>query len=235
MKLIKNALRNPTPYLSRVIFLFFCAGVVGGLGCATTATVDGILDKQRVKKSKRTFTDTVIAIGQPNEKVTAIVGDDAIAFIGEKKTYLLTKGGKKLNDLARNLDPDRLKVTSDYEFLNMKDDAIWGDVIARYTVDPDGLAMEEEIAQLKRLGFTDQGYGYSLWMPVKGQVLPPLKIPPGQINPLSSKRKISFYLVPPGLKIPNPTPLITIPLAITVDAALSPLYLGLALVDFSIY
>ena len=214
--------------LRRMIILLCCAGVVGGLGCATMIATSAGNSKAHAHYNKPVLTDTVFALGLPDKALSSKLGkEDAIAFLGRKKTYLLVEGGSILAGIAHELDGDKVILENGPRELFLKDKTVWGQLSLRYVPGEGGTLTEEERRKLELLGFGNDGSGtYRLLLAVQGVAHPPLKVGKDQLpGQFKESREIAFFNPPDSKPPPDLTKVITVPLAIAVDVAATPIYL----------
>ena len=221
--------------LRRLVLLACCAGVVGGLGCATAMVMGMPNSNAHDHYHKPVLADRILALGIPDTAMGQKIGNtNAIAFLGEKHTYLLLEGGAELNAIARQLDGLYLKLDDRGPRLYRKGKTIWGDAVLRYVPEAGGPPPEPAIARLTAAGFTGDDHGlYTRAVPVQGLILKPVKrdqLPPSSFQ---TPRNVAFFNPPDSRPPPDLGKLIDLPLAIAVDVVLSPLYL-IGLVALSI-
>lgn len=223
----RDRIRQPSPALRRLVILACCAGAVGGLGCATLVATSAPNPKAYAHYNKPVLTDTIFALGRPDSALAKKIGHEGtIAFLGKQHTYLLVEGGKQLNDVAQAaLDGNRLVLEGTDRRLFLKGDTLWGSVALRYAPEQDAPQRGVEVTALKSLGFKADNKGvYRMTIPVKGTVCPPAKLKTEVPDELRKSRDIAFFNPPDSSPPPDLGKLITVPLAVAVDVALTPVY-----------
>lgn len=219
--------RQPSPILRKLIVLICCAGAIGGLGCATMLALDSGHSKKYAFHNTPILTDSIFAIGKPDAAMAAKIGNtNAIAFLGKQHTYLLLEGGTQLNDVARNMEGIPLTLGETRGQLFLKKKVLWGNVSLRHTPPKKTIPNELTINQLLANGFkADRNGAYTLSVPVKGVVFPPAKTDKTPPEILMNPRTVAFYNPPDSSPPPDFEKLITVPLAVVLDLALTPVYL----------
>ena len=214
----------------RAIALYLgAAGVVGGLGCATMLASEKRNPHASAHFNQPVLTDTVYAVAQPDAKLAKTLGtESAFAFLGHRHTYLLVQGGDVLARLAAaKLDGARVKIEPPPRTLFLKDRTIWGDLAVRYQVDAAAGPTADERAALADLGFQSAQPGeYSLSVRVNGLCAPPAKVEKNVLTQLTHTRPIAFYNASNSQPPPDLSKIVLVPLAVVVDLALTPVYLG---------
>ena len=214
----------------RAIALYLgAAGVVGGLGCATMIASEKRNPHADEHWNKPTLTDTVFAVAQPSAKLAKKIGSDsAFAFLGHTHTYLLVEGGDVLARLAAaKLDGSRVTIEQRPRTLFLKDRTIWGNLTVRYQVDAAAGPTPDERAALAELGFQSAKPGtYELAVKVNGLCCPPAKVDDKVLTQLTHTRSIAFYNAPDSQVPPDLSKIVLVPLAVVVDLALTPVYVG---------
>ena len=218
------AATHPTPRQRIVILSLCCAAAVGGLGCATMYAANR--DNPRAEKhyNEPILTDTICALAIPDESLSEKVGSDAIAFLGQKHTYLLVQGGDELVRIGRELDGEFLTIEGNQRRMFMKDTTIWGEINMTYQI-PDELTADAATTnQLIELGFTPRRSGtYERTTAVKGAIQPPLDIK--DVPAFKKCRDISFFNPPDSSPPPDLDKYVLVPLGVATDIILTPVYL----------
>lgn len=209
----------------RVIILLFAAGAIGGLGCATMLASERRNPRANAHYNRAVLLDTVSALARPDAKLAKkIENEHAVAFLGEKHTYLLMEGGERLLRVADELDGERIVLEQRPRSLFIKGKTIWGDIALTYQPDPQAGPADEP---LRALGFTAVTSGvYRLTIPVAGLLYPPMKISPEIAGHFKQSRTIAFFNPPDSRPPPDLAKVVIVPLAIAVDIALTPVYIG---------
>lgn len=226
-----NVFRGTDRRLSRaariLVLGLCCAGAVGGLGCATYLATSAPNHRAADYFGKPVLTDSIYAVAKPDAALARKIGNEgAIAFLGKQHTYLLVEGGTQLSDVARQLDGSRLTLEGMNQQLFCKDKALWGNVSLRYVPGQDEAQRAADQGKLETLGFkADKSGVYHLSVVVKGAMFSAAKLrkdlPPG----FAKEREIAFYNPPNSSPPPDLGKLITVPLAVVADVALTPVYL----------
>lgn len=181
--------------------------------------------------------DRLLAIGKVNQATEEQMGGrSAIAFLGEKHTYLLTRGSEDLQAIVRSPIGAVVEIPSGPSDLFAADQKFWGSVPLRVAGDKDFTA--EQLAQLEALGFVKQKWKnapFEKKLPIEGVMLAPAKIPAGALDQLSHPRPIEFY-PPHNQEAPaNLKKIAVMPLAVAVDTVTAPVQiLGFAAVFIAI-
>ncbi len=216
-----------SPGIRALLILAACAAVVGGLGCATMIATEAPNPFADSHYRKPVLQDSVYAMARPDAALAKKMGQDGIvAFLGRKHTYLLLEGGVKIEKVAHELGGARLVLEpSTIHQLYRKGDTIWGSITLTYKPDGvPGVAVDPE--KVKALGFVFRKPGdYTLSVDVKGVVAPAARLKKAIPDSFDKSRDIAFYNPPGSSPPPDVTKLITVPLALVVDVALTPVYL----------
>src|SRR5690349_6423738 len=84
----------------------FAALIAGSLGCFTAMAVSSASSP---RPDSPIGNDTIIAAGRPDAALAQRLGtSEAVAFLGERNTYMLVKGGEELLQIATQLDGARV-------------------------------------------------------------------------------------------------------------------------------
>ena len=184
--------------------------------------------RSRSYRNDPILTDTVFAMARPNEVMSKKIGaTNAVAFLGKKHTYLLVEGGDKLSQIARDFSGDSIRLEPRSGQLYLKGKTVWGNLLLSCEVSRDAAQAATDEAKLLAYGFTRNGKSrtYNLSVAVKGTVWPAAKL--GKGTPEFTKtREICFYRAPDAIRPPDFQSLITIPLAVVADVALTPVYIA---------
>lgn len=209
----------------RVILLLCAAGAIGGLGCATMLAADRRNPRADAHFNRPVLEDVVIALARPDAKLAKkIENEHAVAFLGKKHTYLLLEGGELLNRVADELDGGRVVLEERRQSLFIKDKTLWGTITLTYQLDP-AVGSEEE--RLRALGFAPTSAGlYRRDISVQGLLYPPMKICPEIEGQFKQSRAIALFNPPDSSPPPDLAKVVLVPLAIAVDIALTPVYVG---------
>ncbi len=219
-----------SPIVRAVFILLGCAAAVGGLGCATyiaaTATPNPLASLHHSRQVV-VLRDKVFAMAHPDAALTKELGhEDVVAFLGRKHTYLLVEGGGTIEKIAHALGGSGLTLDPGTRGLCYEGENIWGDITLTYKPEKSSRtpATSEE---LKTLGFKLNAPGqYTIDVRVAGVVASAAKLKKAVPDQFDTSREIVFYdpklanFGPP----PNILKLITIPAALVVDVALTPVY-----------
>lgn len=211
----------------RLTLLAASAALIGGLGCASTVVVGTALKRTPDMEGDVVLTDTILAYGVPGPELTKKIDNpQAMAFIGQQKTYLLVKGGDELMRIARELPPQHIVLFEDSRRLFLKDDATWGSLGIRYEHHPPSPLSADEQARLTNLGFTKEpGVSYYKRVAVEGKVYPALAIPSNDPHQFTLSRKLVFRKPPIEGGHPNLANLALLPASLAVDVVTAPLQL----------
>lgn len=220
----------------------FATLIAGSLGCATMAATNAASNHSDFY-NRPVLSDEIVAIGRPDAEVAKSIGQpDAVAFLGQKNTYLVYKGGAELESIFKlKLDGKRLRIESVVNIryadrssrLYLKDKQVWGNLVLAYVGDGNGITPEEQ-AELEKAGFNKQGNDkyvrYDKSIAMEGVISPPVKLSDDQASQLAMHRPINFYN-PGDAKPPaNIGATLMIPVAVVADVILIPVYLGVAVV-----
>lgn len=202
------------------------AALIGGLGCASTVVVGTALQKSPAQQGDVVLTDTIVAYGVPGPELAKKMDNpNAMAFIGQQKTYLLVKGGDELMRIAKELQPEHVVLFEDYK-LYLQGDATWGTLGIRYEHKPPSPLSAEEEARLTNLGFTkEHGASYLKRVKVEGKVYPALAVSSNDPHQLALSRKLVFRNPPTEGGHPNLANLALLPASLAVDVVTAPLQL----------
>lgn len=231
---------------SRVVrsALLVIAGVaaVGGLGCATMIATESPNPFADSHYHKPVLTDSVYAMAHPDAALSKKMGrEGVVAFLGKKHTYLLVEGGDRIEKVAHEIGGARLTLEPGTHQLYRKGDAIWGAITLTYRPD-EGPGSPTDPDKMKALGFVLQKPGahnvkegdYILRVDIKGVVASAAKLKKAVPDAFDKSRDIAFYNPPDSAPPPDVLKLITVPLGLVVDVALTPVYvLGLLVVSLS--
>lgn len=212
----------------------FATLIAGSLGCATMAATSAASNHSDFYYTP-VLSDEIIAIGRPDAALSKTIGQpDAVAFLGQKNTYLLYKGGDELERIAQlKLEGKRLNIDSARSRrLFLKDKQVWGNIVLAYGEGTDISAAEQ--AELGKAGFSKAGSGnyarYQKDVAIEGAVYPPIKLSDNQMSKLAVHRPFNLYN-PQDAKPPmNVGATLMIPVAVVADIVLIPVYLGVAVV-----
>ena len=202
------------------------------IGCATYVTSEAAFNGKGHTSKKRVLTDTIIALGKPDEALTEALGkDDCIAFIGKSHTYMLYEGGKALWEISQlKLDGNRMKTdAAKSKALFLKGDQVWGKLIMTY--DKGKTISPEQRSELIKAGFVADaksgGHRYHKTIMIKGSVLPPIKDSSVEMPKLKKGHVIKFYVKehhgPHALEKIVKSPLVVV--GVAVDVMLLPVYI----------
>lgn len=217
-----------SPAVRLLILLAACAAAVGGLGCATYFASQAENPFSKNYHTKPIHQDTIYAMGRPDAALARKLGNDkVVAFLGKKNTYLLAEGGETIEAVGQALGSARLALDPGTRRLYKKGRTIWGSITL--TCKPESPS-ETELAALSTLKFVRQKSGdYTLTIPVKGVTAAPPRFKKAQPESFDKTFAIDFHNPPYSSPPPDVSKLLTVPLAIVVDVALTPVYLGLLL------
>lgn len=204
--------------------LVFLLGI-GFTGCFSMMT----LSRAVPNIQNPVFTDTIVAIGQPDESALKKIGNPhALFFLGEQRSYFLAEGGETLVNIAKKLDGNLIEMKSDSRSMYIKDEQIWGSIVLTYDKKNNNEINNNELATLADLGFSKKlkgMAGFEKVITVKGVIYPRVYIPASQLNNLQKRRSISFYNPPSSVVVPSIQKVVLMPVAIAADVVTSPLQL----------
>jgi len=174
--------------------------------------------------------DTIFAVGRPDAALAQELGTQAIAFLGEKNTYLLIEGGDVLMQIATEVDGERIGSYVEPRALFLKDKTVWGSMMLSHF----SVKNPEEAATLTRLGFAKGPMGnFERQVLVKGRIYPPLPLSDEQGQQFKRRRSIRFYDPPDSSSLPALNP--ALPAAIVADVATFPFQvIGLGVIAITI-
>ena len=213
----------------------FIALIAGSLGCATMLAVSAATNHSDFYNTP-VLSDAIIAIGRPDPGLAKEIGrPSAVAFIGEKNTYLVSKGGDELDGIAHlKLDWKHLDINSTpvNNRLYLKDKQFWGELELVYG---DGNPLSaDEAAELARAGFSQlpgcKCPRYHKTIAVEGLVYPPMQLSDNQMSRLGMRRVLNLYNprdAKPPIKVGAA---LLVPVAVVADIVLTPVYLGVGVV-----
>jgi len=172
------------------------------------------------------LTDSIFALARPDEVLAKkIEAPGAVAFLGKKQTYLLVEGGAVLSQIASELDGEKITLEPTTQTLFIKDKTVWGSVLLSYAPGKDSVQAAQDVSKLLVHGFKADRRGiYHLSVTVKGTVWPAAKLGKGVPAEFKTTRAIAFYHPRDSSPPPDLGKLITVPLAVVVDVALTPVY-----------
>ena len=200
----------------------FVVLVAGLSGCLFNSMVDSA--ERSGNFSEPVLSDTIFAIGLPDAALARELGVlYAVAFLGEKNTYLLTEGGEVLLQIATELGGKRMHVSATgSRGLYLKDQSVWGSLSIFFgpAESPD------EITAVNRLGFAGpESHGvYEKKILVNGILYPALVLSDEQGKKFKQKRKVTLYSPPDSTPPPSRAVLVR-PAAIAADAVTLPVQL----------
>lgn len=224
----------------------FVALTAGSLGCATMAALNAA-DNHSDFYNRPALTDTIVAIGRPDPALTKDLGHPgAVAFIGEKNTYLIYRGGEELDRIAHlSLDWQRLQILEQggayylpynspvaENRLYLKDRQIWGNLLLVYDSGKELPAAQS--GELVQAGFHAPANckctRYEKTVKIEGAVYPRLQLSESQVSRLGMRRPLALYN-PRDAKPPtNVGATLMVPVAVVADIVLIPVYLGVGVV-----
>jgi len=215
-----------SPFIRALLILSASAAVVGGLGCATMIATEAPNPFADSYYRKPVLKDSVYAMARPDAALAKKMGQDGIvAFLGRKHTYLLLEGGVTIEKVAHELGGSGLTLDPDTRQLYRKGNTIWGHVTLTYKPDV-ASSVPQVLDKVTALGFVWQKSGdYKLNVDVKGVVASASKLKKAIPDSFDKSRDIAFYNPPGSSPPPDVTKLVTVPLALVVDVALTPVYL----------
>jgi len=223
-------LLQTSPMLRAGLILLGCAAAVGGLGCATMIAATGTpnpLAGLRHSRKVVVLRDKVFAMAHPDAALSKELGHEGVvAFLGQKHTYLLVEGGGAIETIAHALGGSGLTLDPGTRGLCYEGEKIWGDITLTYKPEKSSRAPATP-EELKTLGFKLSAPGqYTIDVRVAGVVASAAKLKKAVPDQFDTSREIVFYDPKPANFGPPPNilKLITIPAALVVDVALTPVY-----------
>jgi hypothetical protein len=199
------------------------AFVLSAGGCATFLATT-MPDEDPYFYTTPVARDRLLAIGKVNQTTEAQIGGrGAIAFLGEKHTYLLTGGSEDLQAIVRSPIGAIVEIPSGPSDLFTADQKFWGHVPLRVAGDKDYTA--EQLAQLEALGFIKRSWKngpFEKKLPIEGLILAPAKMPASALDQLSHPRPIEFYPPRDQVAPANLKKIAVVPLAVAVDTVTAP-------------
>lgn len=155
-------------------------------------------------------------------------GTESLVFLGEKKSYLLVRGGDEILSLAQSsIGPDleiRTKVNDSSDRLYFQDGKFWGTVFV--TTLPAKTYSPDQIVMLEKSGFVrkkaDSSEIFRKEIVIEGGTFDPVKLPPETSSTLSRVRPIAFYPSANAEAPVNIKKILFLPGALTVDAVTLP-------------
>lgn len=230
---IKMAVTQPTPRQRIAILCACCVASVGGLGCATYLAANKRNPYAAAHYGKPILSDTICAIATPDPSLAKKIGQDAVAFLGQKHTYLLVQGGEELVRVGRELDGERLTIEGSDRRMFKKGSTIWGDIGMSYRLPDASVSDAATTNRLIELGFMPvRGGRYQKTIAVKGVTRPPIKI--ADVPAFKKCRDIAFFNPPNSSPPPDLSKLVLVPLGVATDILLTPVYLfGFTLIVIS--
>ncbi|WP_283745910.1 hypothetical protein [Sideroxydans sp. CL21] len=146
------------------------------------------------------FRDSVFAMAKISQSDARGLGLDypnVVAFLGNKKTYMLFEGGDELQNVGQELDGNYFIVRNIYQGLFIKDNQVWGRLLlVYYKGDVDVSAEEKSILEkrgFEKLRSGDYFRGYSKLVNVKGIAFEPVAMTGDQKQQLKISRDLDFY------------------------------------------
>jgi hypothetical protein len=219
MRDLKNiSFKHPRDLLRTIIYFLLLTGVMGTSGCATTI----LFSEGKPYRSHGEFvlTDTIFALGIPDEALSRKIASDSVIFLGKKNTYVLERGGKELMYIGQELDGNKLKLNDIPHQLFLEDNNVWGRLSLSYVAWGITRKGKAEIEKLELLEFRDFGFGtYRKTINVRGVVYPPMSIDDAQLQRLKQSRELSFYRPDGPSGGLDPIRLVYLPFALAIDLA----------------
>ncbi len=211
------------------------------MGCVTVelneALSKGDAQARSEFYSKPAMSDVVVAIGRPDSELSRKLNiDHVIAFLGKKNTYILTQGGEELEHISRlKLDARRLRIKADGNpRLYLKDKQFWGQLIVSYG-NQDAVPASEQNA-LESAGFSKIHYEdvttFEKLISIQGLIYPAVRFSDADLARLAVPRAVSFFN-PVDASPPANSGRALLGVAMAVDVALAPMYLGLGAVGLA--
>lgn len=212
-------------------------------GCFTYGMINEGLTSQSHRLSEAVLSDTLLAIGKPDAATSKLLGvPDALALAGAKNTYVLTKGGDKLSELAQlfqsnpTLDAERLVLIDDSnksaKRLFLDNETAWGIVEFNYEPVANGTYTQNERQTLEKIGFTigKDTLGrdsYELLINIAAAIKPAIKLSNANIPSFKKNRTLTFYEPDSKTLVTKPKvgKILLLPFSVAADVATSPIQL----------
>lgn len=211
--------------LLRLVLLALCAaGVVGGVACFTP---DAMQQHERALSNEvdllHPLRDTIVGAATLAPEVERKLGcTNGVAFLGTNHTYLVTRGGQKLLDLSKHVDPARLHLECPRGSLQYKKQRLWGIAYVSFEATPEEIE-GDTVKRLQQLGFSRDGRSkLVLRVPVEGFIQDPIAIAGATAAKFETVRSVEFYEPVRDIDVGERASyaLVKLPLAIVGDTAL---------------
>ncbi len=206
---------------------------IGLAGC-TTFLASRMEGRDPNFHSQPLASDQLVAIGKLDknaEKELDIPG--GLVLIGQKQSYLITKGGGELEAIAKaSFGPDveileRYHDSNSHLYLDKR--KFWGKVALRISRDQD--YSPEQQLELDNMGFEERETAssqrdrkvYTKSIDLEGITIAPIKVPDSLAQHLSHSRSIAFYPPEDQKAPPNLEKYVALPLAVAFDIVTAPI------------
>ncbi|WP_296405882.1 hypothetical protein [Psychrobacter sp.] len=177
-------------------------------GCATTELLDSGSSSSRTSTSKQVLVeDQLVAFGRPAQALPNMPGN-SVVIVGEKNSYVLTKGGTEMVNILTNLTPKNIQVDSDMNFYSPRNDGYFeGEMKMSYAKLKDEFKREDYQFFLQNGGkecsnASDARMGaqrFCFTVPIKGAVYPAvsnLSLIQSKYNALTKPYPVTIYTQP---------------------------------------
>ena len=98
-------------------------------GCATATLMDKDDGVRTTNVQETLVSDYVVAFGKPSSPIPQLPSD-SLVIMGQKQSYVLTKGGAEFVNVISKLDPKRITLTDKLEFYSEKNDGYFNGKLA---------------------------------------------------------------------------------------------------------
>jgi hypothetical protein len=192
-------------------------------GCLSSGALQ---QTYRQVESKVEMTDSILALGRPDEEFRKYLNNDkAVVFLGKQNTYLLLKGGDTLFAIAQDLNAENITVVEDSRQLFIQNRSVWGSINLSYDTNKSSQDLSKVLAVLGRTGFktTATPGVYQISVQVQGSANPPFDFKGMPINNLLKNRTLVFRSPPTSEKTPEINKVALLPFTVAVDVLTAPL------------
>ena len=202
-----------------------CAAVVGGVACFTP---DAMQKHETALRNEvdmlHPLRDTIIASATLSPEIEHKLGcTNGVAFLGTNHTYIVTRGGQRLLDLSKHVDPTRLHLECPRGSLQYKKQRIWGMAHVAFEATPEEME-GDSYKRLRQLGFYRDGQARLVCrVPVEGFMQEPIALAGGTAQKFETVRAVEFYEPVRDVDIGERVSyaVVKLPLAIVGDTALA--------------
>lgn len=204
-------------------------------GCATKTLIEQDTGGNYTKTIKQVLVeDSVVAFGKPTTPL-ANTPQDTIVIVGQKNSYVLTKGGGQFVTLLSYLDPRYIRVTSPLNFYSKDNDGRFtGKLSLKYSQLAEDVKKSDLDFFLRNnvqecTSYNDKELGaksFCFEIPLEGSVYPAVSNQ-SSLKPLSKAYPVSIYTekTETAYRSGNSNPvkkLVLLPFAVAFDVATLP-------------